>query len=85
MLDGIPADESCIMPYPSPSLNHFRHVGPIPFPREAAQAMPATRSWNIAHENASRLALSDRRMHVLAQELACLGYFDHDPNRPDAA
>ncbi|MCH2151853.1 MAG: hypothetical protein MK089_00745 [Phycisphaerales bacterium] len=85
MLYGIPADESCIMPHPSSSLNHYRHVDPIPFPSEAAQTMPATTSWKVAHENASRQALPDRRMHVLAQELACLGYFDHDPNKPDAA
>ena len=73
------------MPYLSPILNQPRSVEPIPFPLHVAQAMTATRPSEPDPQVMWQRALPDRRMHVLADQLDCLGYFDPHPDGPHAA
>ncbi|MCH2133945.1 MAG: hypothetical protein MK116_09365 [Phycisphaerales bacterium] len=60
-------------------------LGPIPFPVEAARRL--RRNAQVIHEMTGRTArtLADRRMHVLARRLGCLGHFELDGDEPTAA
>jgi hypothetical protein len=69
----------------SPILTPSRDPEPLPFPLDLAQAMTSQVARDHDVPTSMHRPSPDRRMHVLANQLDCLGYFDHDPHGPHAA